>query len=127
MVQFVHSGSNYPRPIKMACGGTMADIRNFMKEKEKREQKQSDYMKKIRQHKLTSMYRLLLIAIAAIALIRAPEGGGARRRPAPVRAAGRGGYPVPGRGAGGHRAAGGEAGSVTLKLLTANHGAGQRV
>ncbi|MCM1542170.1 MAG: DUF5711 family protein [Blautia sp.] len=47
----------------------MADIRNFMKEKEKREQKQADYQKKIRKHKLTSMYRLLLIVIVAIALI----------------------------------------------------------
>ncbi|MCM1065126.1 MAG: DUF5711 family protein [Eubacterium sp.] len=47
----------------------MADIRNFMKEKEKREQKQADYQKKIRKHKLTSMYRLLLIVIVAVALI----------------------------------------------------------
>ena len=47
----------------------MADIKNFMMEREKREQKQADYMKKIRKHKLTSMYRILLIAIAAIALI----------------------------------------------------------
>lgn len=47
----------------------MADIKNFMKEREKREQKQADYQKKIRKHKLTSMYRLLLIAIVAMALI----------------------------------------------------------
>lgn len=47
----------------------MADIRNFMKEKEKREQRKSDYQAKIMKHKLTSMYRLLLIVIVAIALI----------------------------------------------------------
>ncbi len=47
----------------------MADIKNFMKEREKREQKQLDYKKKIRIHKLTSVYRLLLITIVAIALI----------------------------------------------------------
>lgn len=47
----------------------MADIKNFVKEREKREQKQSDYIKKIRKHKLTSMYRLFLIMIAAVALI----------------------------------------------------------
>lgn len=47
----------------------MADIKNFMKEREKREQIQSDYKKKIRKHKLTSMYRIFLIAVVAIALI----------------------------------------------------------
>ena len=47
----------------------MADIKNFMKEREKREQKQLDYKKKIRKHKLASAYRILLIAIVAIALI----------------------------------------------------------
>lgn len=47
----------------------MADIKNFMKEREKREQKQLDYKKKIRNHKLASVYRLLLVAVAVIALI----------------------------------------------------------
>ena len=47
----------------------MADIKNFMKERAKREQKQLDYMKKIRKHKLASVYRLLLIVIVVIALI----------------------------------------------------------
>ena len=47
----------------------MADIKNFMKEREKREQKQSDYRQKIRKHKLASVYRILLITIVAIALI----------------------------------------------------------
>lgn len=47
----------------------MADIKNFMKEREKREQKQLDYMKKIRKHKLTAVYRILLIVIVVMALI----------------------------------------------------------
>lgn len=47
----------------------MADIKNFMKEREKREQKQSDYRQKIRKHKLASVYRLLLITVVAVALI----------------------------------------------------------
>lgn len=47
----------------------MADIKNFMKEREKRERKQSDYRQKIRRHKLASVYRLLLITIVAVALI----------------------------------------------------------
>ncbi len=47
----------------------MADIKNFMKEREKREQIQLDYKKKIRKHKLTSMYRIFLITVVAIALI----------------------------------------------------------
>ncbi len=47
----------------------MADIKNFMQERAKREQKQLDYKKKIRKHKLASMYRILLIAVVAIALI----------------------------------------------------------
>ena len=47
----------------------MADIRSYMKEREKREQKQEDYKKKIRKHKLASVYRILLIIVAAIAII----------------------------------------------------------
>ncbi|MCI9321432.1 MAG: hypothetical protein HFH05_15430 [Lachnospiraceae bacterium] len=47
----------------------MADIKNYMKEREKRERQQLDYKKKIRKHKLASVYRILLITVIAIALI----------------------------------------------------------
>ena len=47
----------------------MADIRSYMKEREKREQNQEDYKKKIRKHKLASVYRILLLVVAAIAVI----------------------------------------------------------
>lgn len=63
----------------------MADIRSYLKEKEKREQKQQrqeqkqqrqeqqqkqeEYQKKIRKHKRASIYRILLVAVAAVALI----------------------------------------------------------
>lgn len=47
----------------------MADIRNYLKEKEKREQNQSDYKDKIRKHKLTALYRILLVVIALAAVI----------------------------------------------------------
>lgn len=55
----------------------MADIRNYLKEKEKREQKQQrqeqqkpeDYEKKLRKHKRASLYRVLLVVAAAVALI----------------------------------------------------------
>ena len=46
-------------------GGSMADIRSYMREKEKREQKQAGYKEKIRKHKLVSVYRVLLVAAAA--------------------------------------------------------------
>lgn len=46
----------------------MADIRSYMREKEKREQKQAGYKEKIRKHKLVSVYRILLVAVAAAAL-----------------------------------------------------------
>lgn len=42
----------------------MADIKNYLKEKEKREQNQISYQDKIRKHKLTTVYRVLLVLIA---------------------------------------------------------------
>lgn len=42
----------------------MADIKNYLKEKEKREQNKSNYREKIIKHKLTNVYRVLLIVIA---------------------------------------------------------------
>lgn len=47
----------------------MADIRSYMKEKEKREQKQAGYREKIFKHKLTSVYRILLVMAGVAALI----------------------------------------------------------
>lgn len=47
----------------------MADIKNYMKEKAKREQKQADYKEKIVRHKLASVYRILLIIVIFAALI----------------------------------------------------------
>ena len=41
-----------------------ADIKNYLKEKEKRQKNQDDYKKKIRKHKLTIVYRVLLVAAA---------------------------------------------------------------
>lgn len=56
----------------------MADIRSYMKEKEKREQKQREqkqrekrqesYKEKIRKHKLAAVYRIMLVLAAVIAL-----------------------------------------------------------
>lgn len=54
---------------KMQRGYTMADIRSFLKEREKREQNRTDYKAKIRIHKLTTMYRVLLICIVLIAVV----------------------------------------------------------
>lgn len=48
----------------------MADIRSYIREREKREQKQSDYKEKIMKHKLTSLYRILLV-IAGVAALAA--------------------------------------------------------
>ena len=42
----------------------MADIKNYLKEKEKREQNQITYKDKIRKHKLTNTYRVLLVLVA---------------------------------------------------------------
>lgn len=43
----------------------MADIRSYMKEKEKRERKQAGYKEKIIRHKLAHVYRVLLLILAA--------------------------------------------------------------
>lgn len=53
----------------------MADIKSYIKEKEKREKQQADYKKKIRKHKLTSVYRILLavFGIAALAVLAAAQ------------------------------------------------------
>lgn len=49
----------------------MADIKNYLKEKEKRQQKQNNYKEKIKHHKMTAVYRFLivLILLAAIAMV----------------------------------------------------------
>lgn len=47
----------------------MAEIKSYVKEKEKRNQKQIDYKDKLRKHKLAAVYRVLLIAVLIIALI----------------------------------------------------------
>lgn len=48
-------------------GGAMADIRSYMKEKEKRERRQEDYKDKIARHKLASFYRVVaVIAVLAV-------------------------------------------------------------
>ena len=49
-----------------------ADIKNYLKEKEKRQKNQDDYKKKIRRHRLTVVYRILLVVAAigvALALV----------------------------------------------------------
>lgn len=50
----------------------MADIKSYLKEKEKREKNQSDYKDKIHKHRMSALYRVLLVVAAlaaAIALI----------------------------------------------------------
>lgn len=47
----------------------MADIKSYMKEKEKRERKQAGYKEKIIKHKLANVYRILLLAAALAALV----------------------------------------------------------
>lgn len=47
----------------------MADIRNFLREKEKREKNRTDYRQKIWKHKLTSVYRIALVLVICVALI----------------------------------------------------------
>lgn len=47
----------------------MADIKSYMKEKKKREQRQAGYKEKIIKHKLTNVYRFLLAVAAAAALV----------------------------------------------------------
>ena len=39
-----------------------ADIKNYLKEKEKRQKSQDDYKKKIRKHRLKFVFRVLLVA-----------------------------------------------------------------
>lgn len=46
----------------------MADIKNYLKEKEKREKNQNNYKVKIRKHRLTTVYRLLLIVAVLVAI-----------------------------------------------------------
>ncbi len=46
----------------------MADIRNFLKEKEKREKNQQDFRQKIQRHKLAAIYRFVLIFAVLAAL-----------------------------------------------------------
>lgn len=53
----------------------MADIKNYLKEKEKREYNQTSYKQKIRKHKLTTVYRIALIlaalgAVAALIMVQ---------------------------------------------------------
>lgn len=45
----------------------MADIRSYMQEREKRERKQAGYKQKIIRHKLTAVYRVLLVVAAVVA------------------------------------------------------------
>lgn len=46
----------------------MADIKNYLKEREKREQNQVTYKDRIRKHKLTTLYRVLLVLIVLVAV-----------------------------------------------------------
>lgn len=46
----------------------MADIRSYMKEKEKRGRKQEGYKEKIVKHKLAHVYRIILLILVAVAL-----------------------------------------------------------
>lgn len=48
----------------------MADIKNYLKEREKREQNQIDYRSRIRKHRLTHFYRIALV-VAALAVVAA--------------------------------------------------------
>ncbi len=47
----------------------MADIKNYLKEKEIREQNKSDYKAKIKKHKLKAMYSILLMVAVFIAVV----------------------------------------------------------
>ncbi len=49
----------------------MADIKNYLKEKEKRQQNQNNYKNKIKRHKLAAVYRIALvfIVLAAVAVL----------------------------------------------------------
>lgn len=47
----------------------MADIKDYLKEKEKREKAKDNYRNKIIRHKLTYIYRILLVLVVIIALL----------------------------------------------------------
>lgn len=47
----------------------MADIKSYLKEKEKREKSKEQYRVKIKRHKLTTVYRVLLVLLVVVALI----------------------------------------------------------
>ena len=47
----------------------MADIKSYMKEKEKRERRQAGYKEKIIKHRLANVYRILLVLAAVIAIV----------------------------------------------------------
>lgn len=47
----------------------MADIKSYLKEKEKREQRQADYKEKIARHRLTVFYRIALVIASLAALV----------------------------------------------------------
>lgn len=47
----------------------MADIKNYLKEREKREKNQINYKEKIMKHKLKTLYRILLLAAVLIAVV----------------------------------------------------------
>ena len=46
----------------------MADVKNYLREKEKRSKHQITYQSKIRKHKLSYFYRIALIIVLVIAL-----------------------------------------------------------
>ena len=46
----------------------MADIKNYMKEKEKRQTTQENYKEKIRKHRMAGVYRVLILLIILVAL-----------------------------------------------------------
>lgn len=47
----------------------MAEIRNFLKEREKRENKKEDYREKIRKHKMTTVYRVALVVAVVLSVL----------------------------------------------------------
>ncbi len=47
----------------------MADIKNYLKEREKREKNQISYKDKIKKHKLTMMYRILFVVVALVIIM----------------------------------------------------------
>lgn len=47
----------------------MTDIKNYLKEREKRERNQVNYKDKIMKHKLTTLYRILLVLVVLAAIV----------------------------------------------------------